>query len=326
MNKRTPMRHAPLVVMTLALCLTAMLTSRLCYASDDHDHREGEEETEHEEGEGHDQDEEKRRAFSVADFEKAGVRLSVAGPGEVDVGVDLPAEVRPNADRIAHIAPRFPGIVREVRKHIGDPVRAGEVLAIIESENLSSFELRAAFDGNVVDKHVSPGELATREEPAFIVADLSNVWVMVTVYQDTLPLIRAGQPVSIRTSNGKQEAKGTIAYVSPIIDQATRSATARVVLPNPTGRWQPGLFVTATVHEPVTADIVIPRRAVQTFEGKPTVFVAEGDHFEPRAVTLGEVGRTTVGITAGLETGERYADVRSFLVKADLAKGEAEHD
>jgi len=281
---------------------------------------------EHEAGEAHSQAEDETRAFTVADFEANGVRLATAGPGEVDVAVDLPAEVRPNADRIAHIAPLFAGIVREVRKHIGDPVEAGEVLAVVQSENLSPFELRAAFDGTVLDKHVAPGELVTREQPAFIIADLRTVWVMVNVYQDVLPLVRAGLPVSIRTSAGTQETTGTISYLSPIVDQATRSATARVVLPNPTGAWRPGLFVTVTVHQPLAADVVVPRRAVLTFEGRPVVFVASGDHFTPRPVTLGKVGRTTLAVTSGLEPGERFADENSFLVKADLAKGEGGHE
>lgn len=270
--------------------------------------------------------EEEGRVFTVDDLVQAGVTLATAGPGEVDVGVELPGEVRPNADRIAHIAPRFPGLVREVKAHVGDQVRAGDVLAIIESEHLAPFELRAAFDGTVIDKHIAPGEAVTREEAAFIVADLSTVWVTVSVYQDALSLVRVGQPVRIVASHGGLETDGVISYVSPIVDQATRTAQARVVLSNPDGTWRPGLFVTATVYDPRQAPVVIPRRAVQTFEGKPTVFVAEGDHFAPRAVTLGQTGRTRLEVVRGLAPGQRFADERSFLVKAELAKGEAGHD
>lgn len=265
------------------------------------------------------------KTFSVEDFERFGVRLAAAAPGQVDVGVDLPGEVRPNADRIAHIAPRFPGIVREVRKYVGDHVRAGEVLAIVESENLSPFELRAAFEGTIIDKHIAPGEAVTREQPAFIVADLTTVWVNVTVYQAALSQVRIGQPVVI-TASGDLETAGTVTYVTPVVDQATRTASARVVVPNEAGTWRPGLFVTATILSPVATPIVIPKRAIQTFDGKPTVFVVTGDHFEPRPVTLGQSGRTRSEITAGLSAGERFADERSFLVKAELAKGAAGHE
>src|SRR5262245_23602438 len=77
---------------------------------------------------------EQMKAFDVA--------VATAGPGTVDLGVDLPCEVRPNGDRLAHIVPRFPGIVKEVRKTIGDTVRTGDVLAVIESsESLAPYQL-----------------------------------------------------------------------------------------------------------------------------------------------------------------------------------------
>jgi cobalt-zinc-cadmium efflux system membrane fusion protein len=301
--------------MTPRWILATLLIAVLAAASDDHDHHDHHDE----------HDETPARTFTVADFEKAGVVVATAGRGEVDVAVDLPGEVRPNADRIAHVAPRFPGIVREVRKHVGDAVRAGDVLAVVESEQLAPFEVKAAFDGTVVDKHIAPGEAVDRDEPAFIVADLSTVWVTISVYQRALAELRIGQPVVIQASHGDLEATGRVAYIAPVVDQATRTASARVVLPNPDGAWRPGLFVAATVFNPIPADVVVPRRAIQTMDGKPVVFVAEDERFAPRPVTLGRAGRTKVEIVSGLAAGDRFADERSFLVKAELGKGMAEH-
>ena len=265
------------------------------------------------------------RVFTVAEFGELGVGLAMAAAGVVDAGVELPAEVRPNADRLAHIAPRFPGIAREVRRSTGDVVHAGEVLAIIESESLATYEVTAAFDGTVIDKHISPGETVTREEPAFIVADLSTVWVHISVYQKALPQVRLGQSVVISTRDHALEAEGAVSYVAPIVDQATRTATARVVLQNPDGRWRPGLFVIATVAHPVDAPVVVPRRALHTVDGETVVFVAADDAFVARPVRVGAVGRTRAAITAGLSVGERFAADGSFLVKAELTKGAAEH-
>lgn len=266
------------------------------------------------------------KVFTVAEFAAHGVTLGTAGPGEIDLGVQLPGEVRPNGDRIAHVAPRFPGIVREVRKHVGDRIRVGDVLAVIESENLASFELKAAVEGVIVDKHIAPGEAASREHPAFIIADLTNVWVDINVYQTALPQVRVGQPVAISAGHDTLEATGTVSYVSPIVDQATRTARARVVLPNVDGAWRPGLFVTATIFNPTTATIVVPRRAIQTLEGTSVVFVVDGDHFEARPIVTGRIGRSKAEVVEGLSPGERYADQHSFLVKAELAKGEASHE
>jgi cobalt-zinc-cadmium efflux system membrane fusion protein len=270
---------------------------------------------------------EDRPPFRVADFERAGVTLATAGPGVVDFAIELPGEVRPNADRTAHVAPRFPGTVREVRVGIGDRVRAGDVLAVLESDTLARFELRAAFEGTVVDKHVALGEVADRSTAAFVIADLSTVWVDVSVYQDDLDRVRAGRPVRITTGDNLGEAEASVSYVSPIVDQATRTAMARTVLPNAAGAWRPGMFVTAHVLDPLDAAIAVPRTALQRHDGQPVVYVVHGDALEARRVTLGRVGRTTAEITAGLAPGDRYAATRSFLVKAELEKGAAEaHD
>jgi hypothetical protein len=65
--------------------------------------------------------------------------------------------------------------------------------------------------------------------PAFIIADLSTVWVTISVYQSALADVRIGQPVVIQASHGNLEATGRVAYISPVVDQATRTASARVV-------------------------------------------------------------------------------------------------
>jgi cobalt-zinc-cadmium efflux system membrane fusion protein len=264
--------------------------------------------------------------FGVAEFERHGVRVVTAAAGTVDVGVDLPGEVRPNGERLAHLAPRVPGLVREVRKRAGDRVLAGDVLAIVESETLAPFELRAAFDGVVVDRHVAPGEAVDPDSPAFIVADLSTVWVEVHVYQSALPALRVGQPVRVVAAAGAAEAEGRVSYIAPVVDQATRTASARVELPNPAGAWRPGLFVTVTVLSPIEAPVVVGRDAVHRFEGASVVFVVEGDRFAPRPVTVGRRGRTKVEVLAGLAPGDRFAAEGSFLVKAELGKGAAGHD
>jgi cobalt-zinc-cadmium efflux system membrane fusion protein len=269
----------------LCLFLALTLSATAARSSSDHDEHAGE-------------------AFSVGDFAKFGVTVTTAGPGTVDIGLDLPGEIRPNGDRIAHLAARFPGIVRDVRAGVGDRVRADFVLATIESENLSTYSIRAPFDGTVIDRHLAVGETVDQTSPVFIVADLSTVWLEVNVHQHALAHIAPGRDVTIREVTG----------------------TARAIVSNRDGGWRPGTFVVATVEEPVEAAIVVPWRALQTFEGEPALFVVEGERFEPRHVTIGARGRSRIEITSGIVAGDRIADEGSFLVNAELAKGEAGHD
>ncbi|MDX2093024.1 MAG: efflux RND transporter periplasmic adaptor subunit [Kofleriaceae bacterium] len=263
---------------------------------------------------------------SPEELSRFGVEFGSAGPGEVDLGLELPGEIQPNADRVAHIAPRFSGIVREVRKRVGDSVRPGEVLAVVESETLAPFELKSAFAGTVIEKTATPGEAIGRETTAFVVADLATVWATFTVYQPDLAFIRRGQTIRIHESPGQPAAEGTISYITPVVDPTTRAASARVVLPNPEGGWRPGAFITGYVVDPVPAAVAAPRAALQTVDGQSVVFTAEGDRVTPRTVSVGRAGRTIVEITSGLEPGERYAVAGTFLLKAELGKSEAEEE
>ena len=252
-----------------------------------------------------------------------GIELATAGPGAIERTIALPGEVRPNQDRLAHVAPRFAGIAREVRAKIGDAVKAGQVLAIVESEALSPYPLKTQIDGVVITKHITVGEPVSSDRDAFTVADLGDVWVDISVYQNHLRDVRLGQPAQISAGHGLDEARGTISYVSPVVDEETRTATARVVLPNPDGVWRPGLFVTARITvESVEVPFAVPRTALEVVEGSTVVFV-EGEHgFVPRPVTLGRQDEARVEVQAGLAPGERYVAKGGFTLKAELARGE----
>ena len=257
----------------------------------------------------------------------AGITFAAAAPGIIDAGVDLLGEIRPNDNQLAHIVPRFPGIVREVRRTIGDAVRSGDTLAVIESsESLAPYELKTLIDGVIIEKHLTRGEAVSRESEAFVVADLSTVWVDLSVYQKDLPRVRLGQPARVHAGESVPDADGQISYITPSVDQLTRTATARVVLPNPDGRWRPGMFVTARAFQPIAVPLAIPHPAVQTVEGRAVVFVESAKGVEPRAVTLGREGGEQVEVLSGLSPGERFAATKTFLLKAELGKGEAEHE
>jgi cobalt-zinc-cadmium efflux system membrane fusion protein len=280
------------------------------------------------EHEGHADHEGEAVRLTAAQRAAAEVEVGPAGPHAIAITQELPGEVVVNADQLAHVVPRFPGIAREVRKKLGDRVQAGEVLAIIESnESLSPYEVKSLIAGTVIGKHITLGEFVRDDSDVYVVADLSSVWVNVTVYARDLARVRAGQRVQIRAAGVPDPAAGRIAYVGPVVGEATRTAVARVVLPNPKGIWRPGLFVAATVElEEMTVPVAVPDEAVQTIAGRSVVFVAEGDAFIPRPVVAGRTDGDWVEIVSGLRAGESCVIRNSFILKSELGKGAAGHD
>jgi membrane fusion protein, heavy metal efflux system len=354
----------------------------------------------------HGHEEEKMVRLPAARAQQLGIEVAVVRAGSVQTSLTLPGTIALNADRRVHVVSRVPGIVQEIRKQLGDPVRAGEVMAVIDSRELADtkaaylaarervslaettfarekdlwekkispeedylkakqalaevrielqvagqklralgfteayvqqlagrvnapltrYEVVAPFAGTVIAKHITIGEVLKDDTEAFVVADLSTVWVDLNIAAKDLPLVRKGQRVVV-TANTTTQAEGTVSYVSPVVSDETRTAVTRVVLPNPDGRWRPGLFVTATLTASDTpVAVLIPKTATQTIDGQPSVFVQTPEGFAPRPVTLGRANETHVEITAGLKAGERYATTETFILKAELGKGAAAHE
>jgi len=195
-------------------------------------------------------------------------------------------------------------------------------------QDLTLYELRAPADGIIIDKHAVHGEVLTTSSRSFTIADLSQVWVNLTVYQKDLALVHPGQKVLISSRFGltgrEISVPGKISWVSPTLDEKTRSTTARVVIDNSQGQWRPGLFVSAkaTIAE-TPADVVVPLTALQTIDGKDIVFVQHPDgDFTPQPVTLGRRDRLQVEILDGLKAGQSYVSQNAFALKAQLQKGE----
>lgn len=132
--------------------------------------------------------------------EEFGITVAEAGPGVIVHVLELPGEVRPDADRLAHLVPRFGGIVTAVRAAVGDRVESGRVLATIESDgSLADYDLRTRIGGTVIARHLTLGEAVGRDDVVFVVADLDTVWVDVTVYQADLDRVRPGQEAVVGT-------------------------------------------------------------------------------------------------------------------------------
>lgn len=251
-----------------------------------------------------------------------GIELSTAGPGRLRLEITVPGEIVVNYDKLAHIAPRFPGVVVQVNKHLGDRVKTGDVLAIIESnEGLVPYEVKSLLNGTVIEKHITIGEVRSDDEPAFVIADLDTVWVNLSIYQMHLPYVRVGQKVTVSSGQEFADARGVISYLSPIVDEHTRTATARVVLPNHDGNWRPGLFVEGRiVANEELVSVHVPKSSLQKFEGNDVIFISLPEGLVPVPVRIGRVNHSSAEILSGLKAGQEYVSRGGFTLKAELEK------
>ena len=330
-----------------------------------------------------------------------GIQILPAGPARIRKVLELPGEVALNADRVCHVVPRVSGVLEEARKNLGDRVKEGEVIAVIESRELANaksnylvrlkreelarinydriknlwekrvspekdfldaqksleeekiervaaaqrlralglsrseladlrenpekpmtrYELRAPFDGVVITKHMAKGEWVGEKADILNIADLSTIWVDITVYANALDAVKIGQPVTVKSNSTNLEASGVISYIGPIVGEETRTAMARVVLENPERRWRPGMFVTVKIVQNDTeVPLAVTNGAVQKMDRfGSVVFINHGDEFEVRPVELGRADSENVEVLRGLEPGEKYVAAKSFVLKSELS-------
>lgn len=242
--------------------------------------------------------------------------------------VRVRGKITPSEHRIAHIIPRFAGMVKEGRKHIGDSVTKGEVVAIVESnQSLQPYEVRSQIAGTVINGHLIVGEFVPENQWVYIVADLSEVWADFFVPLEESSLIKVGQVVMVKGASGDQTSQGTVDYVAPYADEKAQARLIRVVLPNENQLLVPGMFVTGDVAlGEVKAPVAVRPEALQSLGKWNVVFIKVGDIYEARPVELGLSSRDWVEVKSGLPSGSEYVTKGSFTVKADILKHGATHD
>ncbi len=288
------------------------------HAHDEHDNELKEKESH----EGHGHEDEASIALTDRALEFAGLTLDIVNKKPIGRSIELPGEIGFNEDRLAHITPRYPGIVKKVVKQLGQPVQKGEPLAVVESnDSLTAYTISSPISGKIVEKHVTPGEFVGEDATLFVIADLTTVWVNCDVYAKDADLIQKGLGIQITAVGTDQQIKAKLSYVAPVYNITTRSMIARAVIPNTDEKWRPGTFITGKIS--VSSDkpvIVVPQNAIQVLDGETVVFVPSEhkNEFESIVVKKGVENTHYVEILSGLKEGDTYVSTGAFELKAKI--------
>ena len=187
--------------------------------------------------------------------------------------------------------------------------------------------LRAPFDGRVIMRNITRGEVVETNQKFFTVADLSDVWVVGNVPEKDVQFIRKDQKVGVIASAYPHAIfQGTIKYISDVLDPATRTMRLRVTVPNPDRLLKPEMFATVRVYAAPTPDaLTVPLAAVQNGPAGKILFVQRGaNEFEVRAVKLGEEQGEVVTVLEGVREGEQVVTRGSFVLKSEMERHKIE--
>jgi cobalt-zinc-cadmium efflux system membrane fusion protein len=329
--------------------------------------------------------------LSDAQIAAAGIELATVRSG-ASGAITVPATVAADPERSAVVAAAVGGRITSLTKNVGERVRRGDTLAVIESREaaelqaevqaarqrlalaqstlrreeelfrqkvspeqdvlaarteaaeagirlrlaqqrlgasgasagaLNRLAVRAPLTGHVIARQVKLGQVVEADAELFQVADLSDMAVELALPPDSAAQVEVGSPVVISTPG--REATGRVAFVSPVIDSHTRQVQAIAMLPNENGQWRVGETVQASISmrdAKSTGTLAVPKSAIQTVEDKPSVFVRTPEGFAVKHLVVGPATGDFVTVVSGLSGGEKVATRNSYVLKAELGKGE----
>jgi multidrug efflux pump subunit AcrA (membrane-fusion protein) len=205
----------------------------------------------------------------------------------------------------------------------------GDTCSVDEEQNHKSLHhsdhslaaniLKAPFDGIIISRNAVKGERIEEGTAIFRLANMETVWIDIQIPMTKISKVKENDRVLVSSNDLGLEAYGKISFISPIIDKQTRTAKARITLPNFGQLWKPGTFVSAYLKVSETnSKVIVSNSAIQKVDGESIVFVPQNGGFITRVVKTGIKGLDFTEIVRGLNPGEKYVSNGAFALKATI--------
>jgi cobalt-zinc-cadmium efflux system membrane fusion protein len=224
------------------------------------------------------------------------------------LGVNGNLAVLPNAQ--TQVSLRISGNVQAIYVNLGDSVRAGQKLALIESRTVGNppptVVVPAPADGIVDARNITVGQSVEPNSTLFNLSDRSRMRVIGKVYEEDLGQVHVGQPAFVKLLAYPNELlRGTVGFIGPTLDPETRTVDVWILLDNKQGLLKPNLFahVNIVLGENEAA-LTVPNAAILEANDEKFVFVQEGEKYDRVEITVGAVD-------------DQYTEVKSGLVPGD---------
>lgn len=259
----------------------------------------------------------------------AGIRVSKAAFRELSSGIEATGEFASDTDKVVQVRAAAAGVLQEMLVAAGDEVESGQPLFRFSAagQTPESREVKSPARGLVAGIYAETGARLDPAVPVLTISDNTRLYCGLDVREKDISRVKKGQAVEIRLLDADGETfRGTVTYISPRVDENTRTIKVRAEVENAAGKLRFGMFAAGRIMAPSgRAVLAIPEGAVRNMDGKTGVFVPGGHGvFVPRDVTVGASGGGFVEVRSGLKAGEAVVSSGGFILKSELAKGQLE--
>jgi cobalt-zinc-cadmium efflux system membrane fusion protein len=249
-------------------------------------------------------------ALTAAQIKALGLETVPADFRPVARLLSINGQVASLPDGQAEVSLRISGIVEAVYVNLGDSVRKGQKLALVQSRSVGNppptIPVLAPMDGLVDARGVVVGQSVEPNTALFQLSERSRMRVVGKVYEEDLGQVRAGQKAYVKLLAYPNELlNGTVSLVGPTLDPETRTVEVWVLLDNKRGLLKPNLFARADiVLGQNEAALTVPNVAILEANGEKFVFVHQGEKYDRVDVTLGAIDDQYSEVLTGIVPGD----------------------
>ena len=245
------------------------------------------------------------------------------------LGMTLKAagRVSANLNKTAKVTPTLEGRLTKLNFDLNDRVKAGDVVALVESPELlgKPLELKASIDGVIIERAATAGELVDKSKAIYTISDPAQLWAIAEVKERDIAVVKLGQDAAFTTLAFPDEKfHGKVVLIGNQVETGSRTVEVRIAVDNADGRLKPGMFADVEIVTTILDNVlIIPDSALETDGANQIVFVAlDGNKFEKRTVKLGLEQSGRVQILDGVKAGEQIVTTGGFILKSEMLKGQ----
>jgi multidrug efflux pump subunit AcrA (membrane-fusion protein) len=255
------------------------------------------------------------------------IQTETAAAGNLKITLKAAGRVTENLNKTARVSSTLEGRLTKLNFDINDRVKAGDVLALVQTPELlgKPLEIKAPIDGVIIERAKAIGELVDKDTPIYTISDPSDLWVIAEIKERDLGVVKVGQDATFKVlAYPDREFHGRVVRLGNQLETDSRTLEARIETSNADGLLKPGMFADVEITTTIAKEtLVISDSALQSEGDEQIVFVArEGGKFEKRVVRLGMEQRGRVQVLKGLKPGEPVVTDGSFILKSEMLKGE----
>lgn len=273
--------------------------------------------------------EEKESAKPLTDEKVKALNLPIAAvkSGSINRGISLFGKIELHPEKSMHVHPKNSGVIREVFKSTGDKVTAGTVLARVEGNaGIESYNLTSVIDGIILEKNVTVGQAVNEETEAFTVADTKSLIATFVAYPRDFAHLKTGRQIYLQGRSKKIESL-SIFYISPLLQDKTRTGQLLAAIDNQDDRWISGQYVIGKVFtEKKSVNALLPISLLSDpSQENIKLFVKIENAFSARELKLGERDFESVEVP-DLKEGDEYIALNEHELEHVPLKKESHDD